>query len=181
MQKKKKKFIVEKHEEFAKTVLPRFYKHNTFASFVRQLNMYNFHKVPHIQQGVLVCDSEFELWEFSHPHFQRARPDLLVLVTRKNTKDKETLEEESTLGIASLVQEIDKIKSHQSVINDNVKDLHRDNEILWQETLSTREKYQNHQEAIQKMLQFLGAIFTSSMTSNKQIVTNIDSPFSFNL
>jgi hypothetical protein len=77
---------VEQHELFSKTVLPRFYKHNTFSSFVRQLNMYDFHKVPHLQQGVLVADSEHELWEFSHPNFQKDRYDLLHLVVRKRIR-----------------------------------------------------------------------------------------------
>ena len=38
-------FIVKDMNEFTKTVLPKMFKHSNFASFVRQLNKYDFHKV----------------------------------------------------------------------------------------------------------------------------------------
>lgn len=38
-------FVIEDDKRFAGEVLPKFFKHKNYSSFVRQLNMYDFHKV----------------------------------------------------------------------------------------------------------------------------------------
>ena len=38
-------FVVKDMNEFTKSILPRMFKHSNFASFVRQLNKYDFHKL----------------------------------------------------------------------------------------------------------------------------------------
>ncbi|RCI03602.1 stress-responsive transcription factor hsf1 [Rhizopus stolonifer] len=160
-----KSFLVEKHEEFAKTVLPRFYKHNTFASFVRQLNMYDFHKIPHIQTGVMINESEHQIWEFSHPHFQKQRSDLLTLVTRKKNK-----ESDSEPNLTHLVDDLSMLKENQTQFQSELLDIKRDNEVLWQETLNSREKHQSHQKALEKILMFLTTVFPSDQLNSGALI-----------
>jgi len=65
--------IVKDQSHFTKSVLPRYFKHSNFQSFVRQLNMYDFHKVMQDPSN----------GEFKHQFFKRGRDDLLINIKRK--------------------------------------------------------------------------------------------------
>ncbi|KAF7721890.1 stress-responsive transcription factor hsf1 [Apophysomyces ossiformis] len=158
-------FIIPCHVEFAKQVLPRFFKHGKFTSFVRQLNMYGFHKVPHLQQGVLQADSNSEQWEFTNPHFRRNQPDLLLLITRKKGVSAEDKEIAGSIDLQHILDELSAIKKHQMSISNQLKTIQRDNQVLWQETVSARERHQRHQDTIDKILRFLASVFSSEKKS----------------
>ncbi|ORY99180.1 HSF-type DNA-binding-domain-containing protein [Syncephalastrum racemosum] len=96
-------FFIYNAKAFANQVLPVYFKHGNFSSFVRQLNMYGFHKInksttssrqQHQQYQQQQQSPEGDVWEFSHTQFMRDRSDLLPQIRRK-TVDADGLRRES--------------------------------------------------------------------------------------
>uniref|UniRef100_A0A3Q2FSP9 Heat shock transcription factor 1 n=1 Tax=Cyprinodon variegatus TaxID=28743 RepID=A0A3Q2FSP9_CYPVA len=150
-------FHVFDQGRFSKEVLPKFFKHNNMASFIRQLNMYGFRKVVHIEQGGLV-KPERDDTEFQHPYFIRGQEHLLENIKRKVTNVSSVRQEEmkiSTDEVNKILSDVQQMKGKQETIDSRIIAMKHENEALWREVASLRQKHVQQQKVVNKLIQFL--------------------------
>uniref|UniRef100_A0A8C8VE43 Heat shock transcription factor 4 n=1 Tax=Pelusios castaneus TaxID=367368 RepID=A0A8C8VE43_9SAUR len=157
-------FHVFDQGQFAKEVLPKYFKHNNMASFVRQLNMYGFRKVVNIEQGGLV-KPERDDTEFQHLYFLQGHEHLLEHIKRKVSvvKSEETKMRQEDLN--RLLYEVQILRSQQENMECQLQDMKQQNEVLWREVVSLRQNHSQQQKVINKLIQFLFGQLQSNPSS----------------
>jgi len=153
-------FIIRNQTEFAKTLLPYYYKHSNMASFVRQLNMYGFHKVVGVDSGGL--KGENDETEFAHTFFIRGQEHLLDQIKRKvATKGGPTAQFVPSIRtdrVNDVLVEVGALRERQEEVDGKLDSMRSENEALWGEVLSLRQKHNQQQKIVNKLIQFLVAL-----------------------
>lgn len=151
--------VVPNREKFVKEVLPKYFKHSNFASFVRQLNMYGWHKVQDVRSGSILSNNDSR-WEFENEHFKRGKEDLLEnIIRQKPNSTSSGTGGNDEIDIHILLNELETIKYNQLAIAEDLKRISKDNDLLWKENMLARERHQSQKQTLEKILRFLSSVF----------------------
>ncbi|XP_071631182.1 uncharacterized protein [Temnothorax longispinosus] len=149
-------FFIRNQAKFTSELLPHYYKHNNMASFIRQLNMYGFHKKVSVELGGLKCDKD-EI-EFAHQYFCKEHPYLLEHIKRKVASNKNQDGAHPAIKpelVSKMIAEVRNMKGRQENMDSTINEMKLENATLWRELALLRQKHIKQQQIINKLIQFL--------------------------
>lgn len=134
-------FIITDAPHFSQE-LSKYFKHNNLSSFIRQLNMYGFRKVTSLENN--------EELHFYHPDFIKDHPERLEAIKRKLPQ---RISENADLK--TVYKGITEIEERQKDVAETLNELKKENQMLWSEIQELREKHQQQQLYIKRLMKLV--------------------------
>lgn len=169
-------FVVLENEKFTKHILPKHFKHSNFASFVRQLNKYDFHKVRQNNEDGQQSQYGPNAWEFKHPEFKANSKDTLDNIRRKAPAPRK---QGQAPDVDVSIQQVDLMNQQMvaqaqqiSMLEASNHELRVNHQTMVQELMRLHRTVLGHEKVMQDVMKYLNTVDAQQRRNSRVLFPN---------